>query len=42
MVDDGILKDHSKKSVAPTLYETPTDDQKKEYESLKVVEINVE
>lgn len=42
MVDDGILKDHSKKDVAESLYETPTEEEKKEYAGLKSIEIELE
>ena len=42
MLDDGILKDVSKKDVSKCLYETPSEDEKKEYDSLKSIEIDVE
>ena len=42
MTDDGVLKDHSKKGVAQSLYETPTEEEKKEYEALKFIEIETE
>ena len=42
MFDDGILKDVSKKPVAQCLYETPSEEEKKEYDGLKSIEIDVE
>ena len=42
MMDDGVLRDNSKKGVAKSLYETPSEDEKKEYAALKAIEIDVE
>ena len=42
MMDDGVLRDNSKKGVAKSLYETPSEDEKKEYSALKAIEIDVE
>jgi hypothetical protein len=42
MFNDGILEDHRKVKIAPTLYETPTEEEQKEYNALKSIEIDVE
>ena len=42
MSDEGIIRDTSKKPVADSLYETPTDEERKEYDGLKSIDIELE
>lgn len=42
MLDDGIIRDNSKPRVADSLVESISDEEKKELESLRVLEVNVE
>lgn len=42
LLDDGILTDNSKPRVTSPLLETPTAEQKQEYDSLKSIDINTE
>ena len=42
MIDDGILKDNSVSRVTQSLIEEVTDEEKKEFESLKFIDVNVE
>ena len=41
MFNDGILEDHRKVKIAPTLYETPTEEEQKEYNALKSIEVEI-
>jgi hypothetical protein len=42
MLSDGILKDSSAPRVSDSMIETVTDEEKKEFESLKFIDVNVE
>jgi ATP sulfurylase len=42
MFDDGILKDNTERKVSQNIYETITDEEKKNLNELKSIEIDVE
>jgi hypothetical protein len=42
MLDDGILKDNSAPRIADSLIQTVTDEDRKEFDNLKFIDVNVE
>jgi hypothetical protein len=42
MLDDKILKDNAERKIAETLYEVITDEERKELDTLKSIDIELE